>query len=104
MAIPVEHAGFADIAVVLYLGFFQVSLAYVFLTRSLSEVPGLEAATLLLIEPVFNPIWTWAIQGEKPGPAALTGGVLIITAAFAGSAWRLKFTDISQVQDIPVSD
>jgi drug/metabolite transporter (DMT)-like permease len=90
MAIPVEHAGLSDLAVLLYLGLFQVSLAYVFLTRSLGEVPALEAATLLLIEPVFNPVWTWMIHGERPGAAALLGGFLIITAAFAGTVWRLQ--------------
>jgi DME family drug/metabolite transporter len=91
MALPVEHAGVADLAVLLYLGVFQVSLAYVFLTRSLGEVSGLEAATLLLMEPVFNPVWTWMIHGERPGAPALLGGFLIITAAFAGTVWRLRF-------------
>ena len=91
-ALPVEHASVADLAVLLYLGLFQVSLAYVFLTRSLGEVPGLEAATLLLIEPVFNPVWTWMIHGERPGASALLGGFLIITAAFAGTVWRLRLS------------
>jgi drug/metabolite transporter (DMT)-like permease len=61
------------------------------LTRSLREVPGLEAATLLLIEPVFNPVWTWLIHGERPGSLALAGGALIVFAAFGGTAWRLRF-------------
>lgn len=95
MAIPVAHAALADLAVLLYLGLFQVSLAYVFLTRSLREVPGLEAATLLLVEPVFNPVWTWMIHGERPGASALVGGFLIITAAFAGTVWRLKLSAAS---------
>ena len=109
MAIPVEFARgqpelARDLAVLLYLGIFQISLAYVLLTRSLREVPGLEAATLLLIEPVFNPIWTWMIHGERPGAQALLGGVLIITAAFAGTVWRIKFTEDSQVQDTIMPD
>ncbi len=54
------------------------------------EVPGLEAATLLLIEPVFNPIWTWIVHGERPGTLALIGGALIIMAAFAGTAWQAR--------------
>jgi drug/metabolite transporter, DME family len=91
-AIPVAAASFTDLAVLLYLGVFQVSLAYIYLTRSLREVPGLEAATLLLIEPVFNPFWTWIFHGERPGELALIGGLLIITAAFGGTVWRLKFT------------
>jgi len=103
-AIPVKAVSSTDIAVLLYLGIFQVSLAYVFLTRSLREVPGLEAATLLLIEPVFNPIWTWIVHGERPAALALLGGFLIIAAAFTGTVWRLKFTRISQFQDIPARD
>jgi drug/metabolite transporter (DMT)-like permease len=89
LAIPVSHASLADIAILFYLGIFQVALAYVFLTRSLRRVPGLEAATLLLIEPVFNPIWTWMVHGERPAGLALAGGALIVTAAFAGTAWQV---------------
>jgi drug/metabolite transporter (DMT)-like permease len=90
LAIPVKNGSIADLAVVLYLGIFQVSLAYVFLTRSLREVPGLEAATLLLVEPVFNPVWTWIVHGERPGTLALVGGFLIIAAAFAMSVFRSR--------------
>ena len=89
-AIPVSDATFRDVAILFYLGIFQVALAYVFLTRSLRHVPGLEAATLLLIEPVFNPVWTWIVHGERPGGLALIGGVLIVTAAFAGPAWQVR--------------
>jgi len=104
MAIPIGVAGVKDLAVLLYLGIFQISLAYVLLTRSLREVPGLEAATLLLIEPVFNPIWTWMIHGERPGAQALVGGLLIIAAAFGGTVWRNKFTEVSQVHDTLLPD
>lgn len=90
MATPVNNPSLANLAVVLYLGVFQIALAYIFLTRSMREVQGLEAATLLLIEPVLNPIWTWIVHGERPGIPALWGGLLIIGAAFAGTAWRLR--------------
>jgi drug/metabolite transporter (DMT)-like permease len=75
-ALPVAHATPADAAAVLYLGVFQVALAYVFLTRSIRHVPGFEAATLLLVEPVFNPAWTWLLEGERPGPLVLAGGAV----------------------------
>jgi len=86
-ALPVRAAGRMDIAVVAYLGVFQVGLAYVFLSRSLRFVPAVEASTLLLIEPVFNPVWTWMIHGERPGHRAIIGGAVIILAAFLSSAW-----------------
>ena len=88
LALQGFHATPVDLAVLIYLGVFQIALAYALLTRSMREVPGLEAATLLLIEPVLNPIWTWIVHGERPGALALVGGVLIVTAAFAGTAWQ----------------
>jgi drug/metabolite transporter (DMT)-like permease len=84
-ALPLAQAASRDALAILYLGIFQVALAYFFLTRSIKHVPAFEAATLLLVEPVFNPVWTWLLQGEKPGALALAGGALIVLAAFAGS-------------------
>ena len=97
LAIPVGHASLKDLAILFYLGIFQVALAYLFLTRSLRAVPGLEAATLLLIEPVFNPIWTWMVHGERPGALALIGGALIVMAAFAGTAWQVRHAGLRYV-------
>jgi drug/metabolite transporter (DMT)-like permease len=89
-ALPVAAAAPRDAAVILYLGVFQVALAYVFLTRSIRHVPGFEAATLLLVEPVFNPAWTWLLQGERPAALALAGGAVIVLAAFCGTAWQAR--------------
>ena len=87
-ALPVRHVLFEDAAVILYLGIFQVALAYVFLTRSIRHVPALEAAVLLLVEPVFNPIWTWLIFGERSTPLAIAGGAVIISAALLRTRWQ----------------
>ena len=35
---------------------------------------------ILLVEPVLNPVWAWAAQGERPGPWALFGGLVILGA------------------------
>jgi len=76
------------VAVIVWLGVFQVGLGYVCLTRSIRHVPAVEAATLLLIEPVLNPVWAWLIHGEQPSGRALLGGLIIMVAAFAGSWWQ----------------
>jgi drug/metabolite transporter (DMT)-like permease len=83
---PAIHAESA--AVVAYLGVFQVGLAYFFLTRSIRHVPAIDAATILLVEPVLNPIWAWLIHGERPSGMALAGGGIIMAAAMAGSWWQ----------------
>jgi drug/metabolite transporter (DMT)-like permease len=79
-ALPVRGAQPADWLVVAYLGVFQIGLAYSFVTAALRYVPALEASVLLLVEPVFNPVWSWLVHGERPGLWALAGGALIITA------------------------
>lgn len=80
--------GMGDGAILLYLGVFQIGLAYALLTRSVRKLPALEVATLLLAEPVFNPVWAWIFQGERPGLRILAGGMAILTGAFVGATWR----------------
>jgi drug/metabolite transporter, DME family len=91
MALPVVRVTVADVSVLVYLGVFQIGLAYVLLTRSLRQVTGLEAATLLMLEPVFNPLWSWLIHGEKPSGPAIAGGAMIVLAALAGTWWQERF-------------
>jgi drug/metabolite transporter (DMT)-like permease len=69
-----------DWLVVLYLGAFQIALAYVFLTAGTRRVPALEASLLLLLEPVLSSVWAWWFHGEMPGPWSLAGGALIVVS------------------------
>jgi drug/metabolite transporter (DMT)-like permease len=79
-ALPLGAHGAGDWAVILYLGIFQIGLAYALLTRAIPHVPALETSLLLFLEPALNPLFAWAVHGEYPGPWALTGGVLIMGA------------------------
>jgi len=82
-ALPVQHAGIADVAAILYLGVIQIALAYFLLGAGVRHIPAVEAGTLLLAEPAFNPVWTWLLHGERPGPWAIAGGTLILLASAA---------------------
>jgi drug/metabolite transporter (DMT)-like permease len=93
-ALPVEGAGWSDLLVLSYLGVFQIGLAYVFVTRALGHVPAFEAATLLLLEPVLNPVWAWLVHGEQVGALALTGGAVILTATLLNT-WRQRRTSVN---------
>jgi drug/metabolite transporter (DMT)-like permease len=77
---PFPAATPSEWATVAYLGVFQIGLAYVCLTSAIGHLPALEVSLLLLIEPVFNPLWTWLIRDEQPGAWALAGGGLILAA------------------------
>ena len=69
-----------DLALVAYLGVFQIGLAYPLVLSALRRLSALEASLLLMIEPVLNPLWAWLLHGEQPGPWALLGGALILGA------------------------
>jgi drug/metabolite transporter, DME family len=88
MALPFFASGPApelrDLALLLYLGVFQLGLSYLIFTRGLARVPAVEASLLVLLEPVLNPIWTFLLAGERPGPWALAGGAIVLLA----TAWR----------------
>ncbi len=80
LALPVVHARGVDWILIAYLGVVQIGLAYLLLTRSLGQVPALEAGLLLMFEPVLAPLWAWMVHGERPSGWALAGGAVILGA------------------------
>lgn len=88
LALPAANLGWHDALVLVYLGVFQIGLAYFLLTRAIRHVPAFEAATLLLVEPALNPVWAWLVQGERPGAWTLAGGVLILGASLTNTWWQ----------------
>jgi drug/metabolite transporter (DMT)-like permease len=90
MALPLGQPKPSDWAGVGFLGVFQVGLAYVCLTRGIRRVPAFEGATLLLLEPALNPVWAWLMHGERPGPFAILGGVLILAATIFNAWWHSR--------------
>lgn len=88
VALPLWPAGPAatpvDLALLVYLGVFQLGLAYLAFSRGISGTPAIEASLLVLLEPVLNPIWTFLFAGERPGPWAIAGGAVVLGA----TAWR----------------
>ena len=77
-------------ATLVYLGVFQIGLAYLALTAAMRHLPALDASLLLLLEPVLNPVWTWAIRGERPGAWTLAGGAVILAATATKSVYDAR--------------
>jgi drug/metabolite transporter (DMT)-like permease len=86
-ALPIADVSVLDWTMLLYLGVFQIGLAYVFMTKALRHVGALEASLLLMVEPALNPIVAWLAQGEKPSALGIVGGVIILGATLFKS-WR----------------
>lgn len=96
---PGQHSALGW-GIIIYLGVFQIAVAYTFVTRGLRMIPALEASLILLIEPVLNPVWSWLFHGERPTTWALVGGLLILGATTL-KAWidgRSSARDVAGVQ------
>lgn len=62
----------------LFLGIFQLGLAYVLYTWAIAHVTAMEAILITLIEPVLNPFWVFILMGEVPAWTSLVGGIIIV--------------------------
>lgn len=62
------------------LGLFQLGLSYIFYASAIKHVTALEAILIPVIEPLLNPVWVFMLLGERPGPWALVGGVIVLLA------------------------
>jgi drug/metabolite transporter (DMT)-like permease len=88
MVFPVERASAIDWFAVAYLGVLQIGVAYIAMTRGMRHVPALEAALLLLLEPVMAAVWAWLVHGEQPGSWSLAGCLVILVASVASVLTR----------------
>lgn len=66
--------------VLLFLGLFQIGLAYVLFVRGLKHVTATQASLTGMIEPVANPIWVFLFLGERPSVYAVAGAMVVLTA------------------------
>lgn len=94
-ALPLVSSRPADWAVVIYLGVFQIGVAYILVTKALKRLTAIEASMLLLVEPALNPFFAWLVHGEIPSLWAVAGGVIILGATTVRS-W-LEARPIPQV-------
>jgi hypothetical protein len=78
-----------------YLGVFQIGLAYVWVTDAVRDLAAFEISLLLLLEPVLNPIWTWWIWKEYPGALVLAGGAVIVVATAVKSVYDARTSTLA---------
>ena len=64
----------------LFLGVFQIGLAYAFFVKGLKHVTATEASLTGMLEPVMNPIWVLLFIGERPSAFAIAGGGIVLAA------------------------
>jgi drug/metabolite transporter (DMT)-like permease len=85
-------------AVLLFLGLFQIGLAYVLFVRGLRYVTATQASLTGMLEPVANPIWVFLFLGERPSLYAAAGALIVLSAI----AWHTVVA--TPAADLPPPD
>jgi len=70
--------GGADWVGLALLGVFQIGLSYACYVVAIKNVTAMEGILIPVLEPILNPLWTLLFMGERIGPWALLGGVVVI--------------------------
>ena len=79
LAFPFQ-ASFYDLGLLALLGVVQLAIPCVLAVRCGRVLKAPEMALLGLLEVIFGILLAWLGAGEKPAPAVLTGGALVISA------------------------
>ena len=79
-ALTQETFTLTSIAIILFLGTFQIGLSFVLYSIAIRHLQALESTLILTIEPLLNPLWVFLILSEIPGSLAFIGGALVLGA------------------------
>lgn len=71
-------------------GVINLGLALALFAAGASLIPATITSLLLLLEPVFAPIWTWIFHNEVPSKFTFIGGGVILLAIFFQSFIQIK--------------
>jgi len=77
-ALPGLHPTLSQAGILLYLGIFQIGLAYLLFNAGMRHLTATAAVVTGTLEAVLNPIWVFLGIGERPSAWALLGGLLIL--------------------------
>jgi drug/metabolite transporter (DMT)-like permease len=75
IAVPTVGQGL----ILLGFGVVQMAIPYALFARGLRTIGAAEAGLISLIEPVLNPVWVYLGHGERPEPATLLGGAILLS-------------------------
>jgi drug/metabolite transporter (DMT)-like permease len=70
----------SDIPELAAMGAGQIGLGLALLTMGARLIPAAQVALITLLEVVLGPLWVWLAYDEKPEPATLAGGAIVIVA------------------------
>ena len=93
-----------DLGILALMGCLQLGTGCLLATAASKHLSATELGLLALLEPILGPIWVWALMGEHPGTATLTGGAVVLSAVFANEAfgaWRGRLLPVAALHGTP---
>ena len=89
--LPFLFAGGPDLSLpglgaIIFMGTIQIGFASILFAYGIRRVSAFAALIIACVEPIFNPVWVFAVTGEKPALNAVIGGLIIVFAVVAGQA------------------
>jgi DME family drug/metabolite transporter len=76
---PIPVPGASQAVGLIAFGVLQMAVPYALFARGLRQVGAPEAGLIALLEPVLSPLWVFLLHGERPAPASLAGGLLLLS-------------------------
>jgi drug/metabolite transporter (DMT)-like permease len=74
-----------DLILLAFFGVGQFGAGFLLFMAGARLIPVAESSLIGMLETVLGPLWVWLVLNERPGPASLTGGALILTALLANT-------------------
>ena len=72
------------------MGAVQLGLGCVLMTIASRVLAAAEIGLVSILETVFGTLSVWALVGEHPGKAALTGGAIVVGALAINQLFALR--------------
>ncbi|HJU49051.1 MAG TPA: DMT family transporter [Gaiellaceae bacterium] len=83
-----------DVGYLALLGVGQMALGLAFFTVGARLIPATEVALISLLEIVLGPLWVWIALGERPAPATIAGGAIVLGAVLLQTTQRLPVSSV----------
>ena len=79
-----------DVGVLALFGVAQMGLALMLFTTGVRLIPAADAGLVTLLEVILAPLWVWLAFGEDPGPRALLGGIIVLSAVIGHTVFEKR--------------
>jgi drug/metabolite transporter (DMT)-like permease len=88
-----------DWGILLFMGIFQLGIPFILYSVAIQQLEAVETILISTLEPILNPIWVFMVVGERPGPMAMLGGLIVVGAV---TVRALIASGFGQSREVPV--